>query len=282
MPKIFADPARITDLASVQWGLFTTAQVRRRGVSAQTVARLTDSGYLERIRHGVYRISGSPPTPRDRLRAAWLALNPALTVQERLDLPLDAVVSHLSAAELHQLGDVAADQVEFTSAQRRQTRDHDVKFHRGTVDRADWTIVDGLPVTTPQRTIADLAQSHVDGEHLGGVVRDAIATLHVGVDDVAGRLTPFAHSYGAALSDGRGLVADLLRTAGLPTAIICATELISRPEQQGIRADLQLRPTPWAVEVSSLSPHAESASQRDPGGPRSAVPEPTIIPVGDR
>src|SRR5450759_5904129 len=72
----------VGDLAMEQWGLITTAQARNAGLSSQQLARLADTGVLERLRHGVYRAVGAPPNPNDDLRAAWLALAPARTAQE--------------------------------------------------------------------------------------------------------------------------------------------------------------------------------------------------------
>src|SRR5450759_4269710 len=72
----------VGDLAMDQWGMTTTAQARNEGLSSQQLARLADTGALERLRHGVYRVAGVPTNPNDDLRAAWLALAPARTAQE--------------------------------------------------------------------------------------------------------------------------------------------------------------------------------------------------------
>jgi hypothetical protein len=75
---------------------------------------------------------------------------------ERLGAPGTlAVVSHRSAAVVLELGDIYADVHEFCSPARRQTRRPDVRLHRGAVRAEDWALVDGLPVTTPLRTITD-------------------------------------------------------------------------------------------------------------------------------
>jgi predicted transcriptional regulator of viral defense system len=215
----------LADLAADQWGLFTTAQARREGVSAQALARLAGEGHLERLRYGVYRIAGAPAGPWGRLQAAWLALQPGLTAAERLAQRDVEVVSHRSAAQLHRIGDLDADRMEFTAPGRRQSRDPDVRFHRGGIAPQDQTVVEGLPVTTPVRTIVDLAAARLDGEHLAGVVRDAVTTLHLDTDQLGKALRPHAHRYGVPLGDGRGLLADLLQRAGIPKATRDATEL---------------------------------------------------------
>ncbi|HYO20466.1 MAG TPA: type IV toxin-antitoxin system AbiEi family antitoxin domain-containing protein [Dermatophilaceae bacterium] len=233
MVRSFVATDGLLDLAAEQWGMFTTSQARQEGLSAQVLARLADNGYLERIRHGVYRIAGTPHGPAERLQAAWLALRPDLAAHARLvQDSVEAVVSHRSAAQLHQLGDLDADRLEFTASRRRQARDSDVRFHLAVVPRQDWTLVDGLPVTTPLRTITDLAQVRLDGGHLAGIVRDAVTTLHLDPDQVARGLRPFAHHYGAALGDGHAFLSDLLHLVGVPESTMTTAELMRSPEQQ--------------------------------------------------
>jgi len=76
---------------------------------------------LQRVGRGVYATTSSAGDHLS-LRAAWLALDPADTAELRLVNPIAAgVISHASAASLHQLGDLLDDQHEFTLAQRKQT-----------------------------------------------------------------------------------------------------------------------------------------------------------------
>jgi hypothetical protein len=206
----------VADVAAEQWGLITTAQACAVGQSPQSVARLAGQGVLERLTHGVYRLAGTPPDPRDDLRAAWLALDPDRTANERLrDEPPD-VVSHRSAAHLLRLGDLEADVHEFTVASRRQTRRPDVRFHAGRLSSRDRTVVDGLPVTTVVRTIGDLAETRLDGGHLAGVVRVALITHWADIDPLIEVLRPHAHRYGVRLGDGDGMLRRFLAEAGLP------------------------------------------------------------------
>jgi predicted transcriptional regulator of viral defense system len=215
----------LADLAAEQWGLVTTAQARGVGVSAQAVARLTNNSALERITHGVYRISGAPATPLDSLRAAWLALDPARRAGERLRDEVPAVVSHRSAAEIHRLGDLEADEFEFTSRERKQTRRPDTRIHRGQVAPGEWTVVDGLPVTTVIRTVDDLAADRIDGGHLAGVVRDALTRQQVDDQALIAVLRRHAHHYSAPLGDGEALLARLLQESGISEPIERAVAL---------------------------------------------------------
>lgn len=211
-----------------QWGLITTAQAHSAGLSSQQLARFSDTGVLERLRHGVYRVVGAPPNPNDDLRAAWLALAPARTAQERLADPDVEVVSHRSAAVVHQLGDLDADRLEFTASARKQTRDSQVRFHRRRlgVGVGEWTLVDGLPVTTVLATIGDLAAARLDGGHLAGVARDAVTTHHVDLDEVVAVLSPHAHHYGVPLGQGGTLLTRMLEQAGVPESTLAVGRLV--------------------------------------------------------
>jgi predicted transcriptional regulator of viral defense system len=217
----------LADIAAEQWGLITTAQAEAAGSSRKAVGRLARAGVLERLAHGVYRLAGTPADPRDDLRAAWLALDPARVAGARLRDEPPEVVSHRSAAALYELGDLDADRHEFIVAGRRQTRRSDIRFHMAALTAADWGIVDGLPCTTVVRTITDLAADRTDGGHLAGVVRDALTVRHVDVDGLARALIPYAARYGAPTDDGEALLTRFLDEAGVPEATRRTIELTS-------------------------------------------------------
>lgn len=215
----------LADAAAEQWGLVTTAQARALGVTAQGMARLTDQGALERITHGVYRVSGVPPEPLDELRAAWLTLEPGRRAADRLRDPATAVVSHRSAADLHGLGDLDADEHEFTTEERKQSRRPGIRLHRGRMTQGEWTVVGGLPVTTVVRTVADLAEARVDGGHLASIVRDALTVKQVSDLELTAALRTCAHRYGVALGDGEALLARFVQESGVPQPLGRAVEL---------------------------------------------------------
>jgi predicted transcriptional regulator of viral defense system len=197
----------LADLAADQAGLFTAAQAGDIGVTPKSLNHYAHRGHIERVVHGVYRIAGAPFSRNEELRALWLATDPHALAADRLRDP-DVVVSHRSAARLHDLGDLDADVHEFTAAGRRQSRRASVRFHRADLAAADVTVVDGLPVTSIVRTIDDLATGQLDGGHLGGAVRDAARV--VPVEQVESVLRRHAHRYGRPIGDGRGLVTSLL------------------------------------------------------------------------
>lgn len=122
----------------------------------------------------VYRIIGAPPDlGLDGLRMPWLMTDPQRWPGDRT---MPAVVSHLSAAHtVYRLGVASPDINHLTTAYPFTAPLLATQIH---VDPAlgseDWDWVDGLPVTTIGRTIADVYTYGIDGDHLGRIIWDAI------------------------------------------------------------------------------------------------------------
>lgn len=204
----------LEELGGAQWGLVTSAQAVSRGVDRVTLGRLADRGAVQRLRHGVYALPSAGSGPLQDVRAAWLATGPSLDVDERALGEPEVVVSHLSAAVAHGLGDLLASRHHFTSPVRRQTSQLDVRFHRSSLVAGDWVLLDGLPVTSVVRTVADLVRDGIDLDHLAPVLRDALQVAPGTYGALAEALSPAAAMYGHG--SGEDLVASCLRSAGLP------------------------------------------------------------------
>jgi predicted transcriptional regulator of viral defense system len=209
----------IADLAEGQGGLFTRRQAETTGMAWTTLARLAhDDGMAERVAHGVYRLRGAPPVDHLKLRAAWLQLAPSVPAWTRTGE--SGVVSHRSAADLYGLGHLPADVHEFTLPARRQSRRPDVRLHRGHLEADEWRSVDGLLVTRPSRTAADLLAAREDPAAVGYVVADAIRG---GLDDpaaMAAALGPLSVRFGLGRAGGTVMLRWLL-------------ELVDSPETEG-------------------------------------------------
>ena len=150
----YATLSRIARIAEDQWGLITRRQAEGTGISQATLQRLAKTGILDRVAHGVYRLTGAPLPDYLDLRAAWLQLAPEVPAWERT--PEQGVVSHRSAAVLYGLGHLPADRHEFTLPERRQSRRPDVRLHHRTIRPDEWIVLHGMPVTRPARIAADL------------------------------------------------------------------------------------------------------------------------------
>jgi hypothetical protein len=208
--------SRIARIAEDQWGLITRRQAEGAGVSQATLQRLAKTGILDRVAHGVYRLTGAPQPDHLDLRAAWLQLAPEVPAWERT--PEQGVVSHRSAAALYGLGHLPADRHEFTLPERRQSRRSDVRLHHRAVRPGDWIVLHGMPVTRPSRIAADLLDDKEDPEAVAQVIADSLRPVYDYPAAFADALAPYAASFGLRRGDGLALLRRLLGTAGDPEA----------------------------------------------------------------
>lgn len=206
----------LAEASSAQWGMVTTAQVAALGVSRLDLARLADSGQLIRLTHGVYRDTGAPADEFEALRAAWLSTDPRRTAAERLaDDERGTVVSGPSAAWLHGIGDLSADRHEFTTPQRRQSQRAELRFRQRELAAQDVTIIDGLPVTGMERTVADLVEDRQDLSLVADVLRDAARKRSLDYRHLDDLLVPLAARRGFRKGDGAALRMRLMELAGI-------------------------------------------------------------------
>ncbi|UOT07805.1 hypothetical protein MPY17_32260 [Rhodococcus opacus] len=103
-----------------------------------------------------------------------------------------------------------------------------VIVQRGVLSREDWQLVDGLPVTTPVRTIADLAAAGTDAGHLASVIRDALTRGLATVEEVVAVLAPYAFDYGHRALDGQGFLEVLIAQAGVPATTLAVADLVRK------------------------------------------------------
>jgi len=220
---------RLAGLAAGQWGMLTAVQANGEGIARSTIARREKAGTLERMRPGVYRLSGVPTDRLDDIRAAWLASDPAAIARDRLVDP-DVVVGGAAAAWVHEIGDLYPAPYLLYTAKRRQTAHDDVRYSRRHLSRADVMILDGLPVTTRERTIADL----LDEGDLS-LVADALGDAERSDDDLdipalVRHLDAHAKRLGHA--NGTDVYAELRTLAGVDAArlkdLVVRTDLTER------------------------------------------------------
>jgi predicted transcriptional regulator of viral defense system len=142
--------ACLARIAARQHGLLTRAQILRVGVGAQAIDYRVKRGRLHRIHNGVYALGHVPPSPLMRPMAAVLACGDG------------AVLSHRSAAVLWALLPARQGPIQITAAVAHHRRG--VECHRTRLDRSLRTIHWGIPVTSPARTVVDLAAGVSDRE----------------------------------------------------------------------------------------------------------------------
>jgi predicted transcriptional regulator of viral defense system len=230
--------AVLSPAAADQWGLVTTAQAKALGLNAVQLLRLTEAGLLENVSRGVHFLSTSGMPQHLDIKAAWLRLQPGEFAWNRPPgHPDSGVVSHASACQLHELGDIPAPDVEITVPRRRTTNEPFVRLRTAPLDPTEITVVDGLPVTTATRTISDLLKAKADGGHIGGVIAEAERRDLITVEDLAEHVQPYVRRYGLkATATGHDLIDHLVAQAGESLR----RQEVDRASQKGFDAAVHL------------------------------------------
>lgn len=136
---------RATATAQRQHGAIALAQALGAGLSDPQVRTLTGNGLWTRRARGVFVVTGSPDTPRQRAWIAFLATRHA-----------DGVLSHLTAAAFHEVLRFAP-LPHVTTRPGSSPRCGVAKVHRSVVPLVDRSHRDGLVLTSVSRTLVDLA-----------------------------------------------------------------------------------------------------------------------------
>ena len=202
----------IAALADAQHGVVSRTQLMSAGVTARQIDwRLRRKG-LRRVHYGVYAVGHRALTPEGVWMAAVLAAGEG------------GVLSHWSAASLWGMRRGRGPRTHVTCPHERRNRPG-ISFHRAQLPHDEVTLHDRIPVTTPARTLLDLAPL-VPSPTLARMV--AAAGTHDGPTpvDLIGR---YPRRAGApklkrivakplpfTRSDLEAQVLDLIERAGLP------------------------------------------------------------------
>lgn len=152
---------KLTALASRQSGHFTAAQALDIGYSYQAQKYHTDRGNWSRVDRGLYRLPEWPVGEHDDL-VRW-----SLWSKGR------AVVSHETALTIYDLGDVNPGRVHLTVPPGFRATAPGAVLHRGSVPEADIQEHEGFRVTTPVRTLLDVAAGDLELDQLKTAITDA-------------------------------------------------------------------------------------------------------------
>ena len=248
----------VFELASSQWGLFTTAQALAAGASRTQLSRLAARGRIEPASYGTWRLADGEETPRSAVKAAWLSLFPKETAYDRLRArPRDAVVAGRTAACMHGDTELHESPYAFAVVDGKRSARKDIELHPWHVDEADVVLVDGLPATSVERTIADLVRSSEDPSLVGNFISGVCKRGHI-VDEprLSTLLSPLAARNGFGRGDGqsfaRMLVADHADTAQVQLAADSLKRaLIASPSY---REAIELMTAAAQAAVSSMPP----------------------------
>lgn len=184
----------IAALAAQQRGLVTRQQLLAAGIPERSVSRRLAAGRLHRLHRGVYLVGHPVPPPLALELAALLACGPT------------AVLSHRTAAVLWRFLPSWAGPVEVIAPDRRCRPRPGLKPHAAKLQRPEITTRQALRITTPARTLADLA-SVLDPTELERATNEA---------EVLGLVEGRSARAGVTRSEAERRLLALLRSAGLP------------------------------------------------------------------
>ncbi|WEV59545.1 type IV toxin-antitoxin system AbiEi family antitoxin domain-containing protein [Bifidobacterium sp. ESL0728] len=222
------------DLVASQWGMITTAQAGRAGISRSTLSRMVGNGKLERVFRGVYRSTNVPVDSKEGLYAAWLALSPSRTGDERIfSESYDSVVSLETAAWLHGLGDFVPEPYRFSITDRKQVNSNEVRLKIKKYPKESLTICAGLPTTTVEQTVADLVEDHTDFSLIQDMFLNAPMEViqNLDFDYMAKLLSPLAKRNGFKTNDGQALCLEILHPLQDKWAKVI-TDVVDRSQQR--------------------------------------------------
>ena len=136
---------RVSNVARNDWSTISIDELRECGLNDQAVAVRVQKGWLHKIHRAVYAVGHPHLAPEGVFMAAVKACEPS-------------VLSHYSAAALNRYTDWDDRDPEVTVLGGSHRAHPGIRIHRTCyLDSVDVTRVAGIPVTSPARTLLDLA-----------------------------------------------------------------------------------------------------------------------------
>ena len=152
---------RLFELAAGQGGYFTAAQAKSLGYSHQAQAHHVGAGNWWRVGRGLFRLVEWATGANDEL-ARW-----TLWSRGR------GVVSHESAMSVHGVGEFESRHIHLTVPPGFTMRNDAVELHYAELPANDVFERSGYRVTTPLRTIVDIAANAHDEDQLARAIDEA-------------------------------------------------------------------------------------------------------------
>ena len=252
-----ADDAAIARRAARQQRVVSGEQLAEAGFTWNAIAHRLKHGSLQRLWRGVYLVGPGKP---DQLSLAMAAI---LTCG-------DAVISHRWAGRQWRFIDAAPLPVDVIVASGSHRGRAEVQVHRTILlDPRDFTTHDGIPITSPARTLLDLASvvttnvlecaiaeaqvlQRVNARHLRDVI--ARSGRHPGAAKLARALEAGPD---LTRSEAERILRRLLKQAGL-------AEPRTNQRVNGYEVDFYFPSHAVIVEVDGYGPHStRRAFERD-------------------
>jgi predicted transcriptional regulator of viral defense system len=166
---------KIAELSEYE-GVFTTAQAARMNIPRDALHDAAESGRIQRVARGAYRMTGSGSTQFDELAAAWKLTNPSAFTYERMQHSAwDGIaIGGSTAASMLELGDFHLSPYRIYAPRRINSRNKAISSAIRKIQREEVSFIHGLPVTRQERTIFDLVVDHEDMSLVANAFRDAV------------------------------------------------------------------------------------------------------------
>ncbi len=151
----------VAGLAAEQHGRVTTRQLREIGLGKGSIEDAVRSGRLHREHVGVFAVGHRAESQFGRWHSAVLACG------------TEAVLSHRCAASAYRIRDGEGPRVDVTTANANGRGRPGIHAHQAVLAPNERWTFRGIPVTSPARTLVDLAHELDDEDELTRAVREA-------------------------------------------------------------------------------------------------------------
>ena len=191
---------RMARLAARTHGVFSREDALREGATRRAIRWRISTGRWEEHYPGVYLLAGTQPSWQRALVAACLFAG------------RDSAASHRAAAAVCRLAGGREGVLEISVPRGRRIRQPNLVVHEVRLPAVDVTSVDAIPVTTPTRTLLDLA-AVVSADVVEEALDDALRRGLTSIARLEWRIAELGRRPGIAV------VRKLLAARGDPTAV---------------------------------------------------------------
>ncbi len=160
---------KLAEVAQTQGGYFTAAQAKQTGYSYRQQHYHRERGNWLQIDRGVFRLRNYPDSPHEDL-IRW-----SLWSRNKKGEP-QGIISHETALSLHELGDLMPSKTHLTVPPGfRKSIPGGCVIHKAVLKPDEMESRPGFLLTTPLRSIQDIAEDRASPEIMESVLRDALA-----------------------------------------------------------------------------------------------------------
>jgi very-short-patch-repair endonuclease len=198
------------ELATRQGGVVAREQLVALGVSRHAIDHRVRTGRFIAVFRGIYAVGHAALADRGRMHAALIAAGPSATL------------SHRTAGAVQQLIPSMPPFVEVTVAQNPRRSRRGLVIHATRRHPIPTTVIDGLPVTAPLRTLADLAPALPPRELERACAEALVHNLVTAAELEAARLVEPGRAAPTRSRLERKFLA-VARAAGLPRPLVNST-----------------------------------------------------------